>query len=779
MIDRTEKICISEFEKVIQVDSSSREYARFPTRFILVESLGDWISVLETLKRFAENTINLSEFCKNDQSPPDVRIAVEKAIEKVKKGKKVLFVPFSEYMRFFPNYKDFLAELSNFQIDPQQNGRLYVPLLFSKTKFQEFWDDIPSSEFQSRRRPAIEIIPSEVRDLEVYVTNIEDISEFSQITEHCQSYKSYQDYLKFFEGTFLPEQMIKKPRIMFISDIIPQILKKLEDPTVKKIENYKSFLEHILYVKTPIPYKKEEDIYWKKLAKELLSRKVHNFEEFLKSYFNVAEFRFDIFENWKKLDDFKKWLLFNWGKVKIQENAELSKKYLGQVLISCESFEELERQIWLKIFDIEEPKTEIFEERRKIIENLSLNPPREFLEKVYEIKEPEKRIKFLTPTSFEERKELLKNFAELIKSQKALEEVLPLIENSYPELYYYLTFPLVESEYDLVQEYFKWYKVAKITDDFDDYAFRLYQIAERINFFEIKPRNEIIEKIEGKKVFIDGLGLEWLGFIYHLMKKRGYIINYLYIARSAIPTTSEFNKAPEESVQLKEMDSIYHRQDLDYPDYLIEEIDTLKEELNKVEKLVEEYGSVILTSDHGSTRFSGWPQERIDLTLEFEIERNGRYAKTKVIPPGNPEYEIELINGQYFLISKTHKVFKGGRKTKVENHGGTTLEEALIPVIVISKHKQKRRKITLLDKEISILNPVFIIEVVPPSVRDPVVMVAGRKFEASKLKEGVWKIDLSPANLKPGAIKAEIRIDEEVQEFEIKIKGGMEEEELI
>jgi hypothetical protein len=256
MIDRTEKICISEFEKVIQVDSSSREYARFPTRFILVESLGDWISVLETLKRFAENTINLSEFCKNDQSPPDVRIAVEKAIEEVKKGKKVLFVPFSEYMRFFPNYKDFLAELSNFQIDPQQNGRLYVPLLFSKTKFQEFWDDIPSSEFQSRRRPAIEIIPSGVRDLEVYVTNIEDISEFSQITEHCQSYKSYQDYLKFFEGTFLPEQMIKKARIMFISDIIPQILKKLEDPTVKKIENYKSFLEHILYVKTPIPYKK-------------------------------------------------------------------------------------------------------------------------------------------------------------------------------------------------------------------------------------------------------------------------------------------------------------------------------------------------------------------------------------------------------------------------------------------------------------------------------------------------------------------------------------------
>jgi hypothetical protein len=74
---------------------------------------------------------------------------------------------------------------------------------------------------------------------------------------------------------------------------------------------------------------------------------------------------------------------------------------------------------------------------------------------------------------------------------------------------------------------------------------------------------------------------------------------------------------------------------------------------------------------------------------------------------------------------------------------------------------------------------VFRIKVVPPSVRDPVVMVAGRKFEASKLKEGVWKIDLSSANLKPGAIKAEIRINGEVQEFEIKIKGGMEEEELI
>uniref|UniRef100_A0A7J2TL92 Uncharacterized protein n=1 Tax=Archaeoglobus fulgidus TaxID=2234 RepID=A0A7J2TL92_ARCFL len=126
------------------------------------------------------------------------------------------------------NYKHFLATLSNVQIDPQQNGRIYVPLLSSKTKFQAFWNEIPLSEFQSRRRSAIEIIPSAVEDIRIYVTNMADISEFSGFIRDCLFCKSYQDYLKFFERPFLPDQMIKL-RILILSDIIPKILKLSEN----------------------------------------------------------------------------------------------------------------------------------------------------------------------------------------------------------------------------------------------------------------------------------------------------------------------------------------------------------------------------------------------------------------------------------------------------------------------------------------------------------------------------------------------------------------------
>jgi len=778
MIDRTEKIGISEFEEAIQLDFSSREYARFPTRFILVESLRDWISVLKTLKRITEKTINLSEFCKSPQNPPDINEAVRKAIEEVKIGKRILFVSFSEYMRFFENYEHFLAILSNIQIDPQQNGRIYVPLLFSKTKFQVFWNKIPLSEFQSRRKSAIEIIPSAVEDMRIYVTNMDDISEFSGFIRDCLFFKSYQDYLEFFERTLFPEHMIKL-RILLLSYTISKILKdsKLEDPTVNKIENYKSFLEHFFDVKISIPYKEEEKSYWKKLTEDFLSRKSNEFEEFLRSYFNVKEFLHDIFSKWQRLDDFGRWLLFNWGKMEVKGNAELGKKYLGQVLSSCENFNELEKQIWLKIFEITDPKKEIFEERRKLIESMSTDPPKDFFEKIYEIKNPEIRIKYLTSTSFEEKKEIVKNFAELIDSGKDLGEILPLIENSYPELYHYLSFPPVDLGYDLIKEYFTCYNIAKVTNEFKKYETRLSEIAGKINVFDIKPRNEIIEKIAVKKIFVDGMGLEWLGLIYHHLKNRGYEIDF-HIARSVIPTTSEFNRVPEDSIQFKELDLIFHRQDLEYPDYLVKEIEILKEGLNDFERQVKEYGAVILTSDHGSTRFSGWPEERIEPTVEFEIERNGRYAKTKEIPPKSQEYEIELINGQYFLISKTHKVFKGGKRTKVENHGGATLEEVLIPVVKISEAKPKKRKIVLLDKEITILKPVFRIRT-PQPISVPFAIILDKRYEAIKEKDDVWKFDLRQANLKPGIIKAEIRVDGEVHEIEIKIKGGMEEEELL
>lgn len=777
MMERFERINLSGFEKVIKEDISSRDYAKFPTRFILVENFKDWINILKTLRSVTETTISLSEFCKDPKVAPDVNEAVNIAIKNVKNGKKVLFVPFSEYMRFFTNYKHFLAVLSNVQIDPKQNGKLYVPLVFSTAKFNIFWNKIPISEFQAQRRKlAIEIIPSDSEDIRIYVTNIREIPEFSKHVGNSLVFKTYQDYLRFFEEATPDERMKKKPIIFLLSDIIFGILGdlKIEDPLIHKIEDYKSFLESVFRTEIPIPFKKEENEFWKKLTKDMLSKGLREFKEFVKYQFNVIEFRTDVFKNWKNFDDYTRWLLFNWGKIEVQRNANLS-KYLSYVFSCCDSFSELEREIWLRIFDIKDPEPEIFEDRRKLIEIMSLNPPKNLFEKVLELKDPKKRIKYLTATSFEEKRELIKNFAELIESGKDLEEILSLMEKSYPELYYYLSFPPVDSKYELV-EYFNLYKIAKLTNNFEKYEAKLSQIAEKIKIYELPSRNEIIERIEGKKVFIDGMGLEWLGLIYHYLKQN-YAIN-IHIARCVIPTTSDFNKPPEDSIQLRGMDLTYHTSDLEYPDYLIKEIEVLKDELKQIEKLIEEHGKVILTSDHGSTRFSGWSEERIDIPLEYEVERNGRYAKTKEKPPESPDYYFEEMDGTYYLISKTHKIFKGGKRVKVENHGGATLEEVLIPLIEISKSKPKEMKMILRSKEILLPNPVLRIQIIPEPEKTPLAKIKGRIFEASKVKDG-WEINLRTADLKPGPIKAEILINGKAYEIEIKIKGGMEEEELI
>lgn len=771
-MERIKEVSREKFEESILEDSFSKSFARFPSRFIILDNLESLSDILKFLEKHVDTAIKLSDYCGGEDVLPDVNSAIEEAIKLVKDGKKVLLIGISEFMRFKEGDSEFfLNRLSGFEIDPRKNGRLLIPLFGVESIFLKFWNKIPDSEFENRKKPAI-IIPSEYKEksVEVYVTKDSSLIK-NPLPEQFLLVQGFKEYLKLWEDLKITND---RNKVLLVSERTYGLIKETPKGTVivERIENPKDFLKKIFAIDVPFEFKQEEGDYWERLNEEIVKRKITSFEDFVKSYLNVATFNPQIFSKWEKLTDFDRWLLTNWAKFKL--GMEEPKGYLSLVLRDCSNYAKFEELIWLKIFEVKD--SNFLDERRNLIKSLGLShPPEALFEKLSKISDPHRRLQFLTNSSFQEKREIIKTVAECLRKGSKLEELLPQLEKIYPELYYYLQ-PLILD--DKLRNYITSYILAKICDDFMYLENIIKDQHNRVAIFEYKPRNEICEKIDAAVICIDGLGLEWSGLIYNYLRDKGYDVK-IEVAKSTIPTTTDFNKFSEKDIVIRDLDFIYHRKDLDYPDYIVREIDTLIKILDEeVKPRLKNYGKAIITSDHGSTRFSGWPKEAIELKTDYEVQRDGRYVFTSQQPPKSPEYVVELLDGNFLAISTTHKIFKGGKKPVVETHGGATIEEALVPVIRVESKKESRIKIEILDKEISILKPAFRIRVSPPAVEKIYAIVQGKIVEALKIDFDIWQFDLSSLDLKIGLIEVELQFGTQSEVIEIKVKGGIEEEDM-
>ena len=103
-------------------------------------------------------------------------------------------------------------------------------------------------------------------------------------------------------------------------------------------------------------------------------------------------------------------------------------------------------------------------------------------------------------------------------------------------------------------------------------------------------------------------------------------------------------------------------------------------------------------SDHGASRLAViYGQENEKLELEEKGKHSGRCCPTKEDP--NIPY-VSYWNG--FAVLANYERFKGGRKANVEVHGGATLEEVVVPIIVLSKKPT--------DIDICFVDPVIVLK---------------------------------------------------------------------
>ena len=101
---------------------------------------------------------------------------------------------------------------------------------------------------------------------------------------------------------------------------------------------------------------------------------------------------------------------------------------------------------------------------------------------------------------------------------------------------------------------------------------------------------------------------------------------------------------------------------------------------------------IIIISDHGTSRLAVIYQSE---NGKLELSESGKHSGRCCPISEDPHIPFAAYEGGFAILADYER-FKGSRKADVEAHGGATLEEVVVPVIVLTL-KPKARQIFFKD----------------------------------------------------------------------------------
>ena len=282
------------------------------------------------------------------------------------------------------------------------------------------------------------------------------------------------------------------------------------------------------------------------------------------------------------------------------------------------------------------------------------------------------------------------------------------LPKQYGELFPTLADYFSSFDYDdeAVTAYFKEYRCLKvsstITDGFIKRAFDFVIPKAYLT------RDAVIAELSGQLdmalLVVDAMGAEYMPLLISMAKRRGMNIESQAVVTAKLPTETVFNPIKWEETrtlpEIRSIDNIVHngvvKHEASIPKRNFAE--TLRvfetEIMTRLADGLTKFARVVVTADHGATRLAVIARsENKGTTLPWDKERDGepkdwRYslAPQGVIRP--PEFESEYFPDRketYWIVRGYNRLPKKGGKL-YELHGGATLEEQLVPVVVFSKN---------------------------------------------------------------------------------------------
>jgi hypothetical protein len=218
----------------------------------------------------------------------------------------------------------------------------------------------------------------------------------------------------------------------------------------------------------------------------------------------------------------------------------------------------------------------------------------------------------------------------------------------------------------------------------------------------IQSRDAIIQpySMDGKSALlvVDGMGAEYLPVLLAQAKKHQIGIIRYEVATCCLPTSTKYNSfiwPSERRLQdIKRIDGVIHagakaNEPNTYAENLVAVLDEMiaKRIFERIADGLTRYEQVVVTSDHGASRLALLAYENnLAQTLPNPSDKeiiDWRYTNA----PENktcPEEMEDTLDGKYWVVRGYNRLPKSGGK-KNELHGGATLEERLVPVIVFKK----------------------------------------------------------------------------------------------
>ncbi|MCI5148552.1 MAG: BREX-4 system phosphatase PglZ [Candidatus Electrothrix sp. MAN1_4] len=295
--------------------------------------------------------------------------------------------------------------------------------------------------------------------------------------------------------------------------------------------------------------------------------------------------------------------------------------------------------------------------------------------------------------------------AELLRRCMADGIVSNAVKNVYPEATAYLNTDLVFGD-ETLEEYFREYRELKMTDCVTP---KFYERAQReVPPSSVQLRDTMVQQHVSDKgcalLVVDAMGAEWLPMLLVLARARNIGVDSAAVGKVRLPTTTQFNEIhwPEATQRLpdiKRFDNIVHKgveahETRPAEENLAAALDVIGNKiLPHVAEGLARFERVLVTADHGSSRLAvlAWQAEpRLAQTLACEAGAevtDWRYRE-RAAEAGCPQELEETLDGRYWVVRGYDRLPKKGGGQGFELHGGSTLEERLVPVVVFSRTGQ-------------------------------------------------------------------------------------------
>ena len=330
----------------------------------------------------------------------------------------------------------------------------------------------------------------------------------------------------------------------------------------------------------------------------------------------------------------------------------------------------------------------------------------------------ETKLKLLTYLTHEEKTYAVKVIGNMLRGGAEPSAIASsLLERDYPSLASYMKDEMGCD--DIIDEYMAWYRKNKIINRYPgDYPVQM-------TFERFDARYKLMHKLQGQdcvSFWIDGFGSEYTPLFLYELKARGIVPESVKLATALLPTETEYNHQWDEydpmTIKWDRLDSFSHKgmpDDKSYYSCIVHQLSVFFDAAKKVEELLESHEYVVVTGDHGSSRFAAlaFHQENvvpISAPKKSTVRSFGRFCKlddnagdvialpNTVVATSNGERYLVMDNYQHFSVSGNAAGGNTDEHDVVgEIHGGNTAEERLVSVIVI-KRKQPLPPVTCKPK---------------------------------------------------------------------------------